>query len=215
MDSRWAKWGTVALAFTAFAYLGLATAPAVQAQMADQPSSWTVNAQGGVAIPTGDIADLPIDTPGVGVGLGLAYRLTPRFAIRADGGAEFYGGSFTDAPSIRFFRAGLGLDAEVTPPGRALDVTVNVGGGLTKWDTERAVPTPSSAFTESYPTFNGGLRVGYDLGSGINAYARAEYYMQLTDEEETAPLADLSTDLTGGFGTASSIPVTLGLSLTP
>lgn len=215
MDSRWASWGTVSFAFVALVCVGVVTATNARAQMADERSPWTVNAQGGLAIPTGDLADLPIESTGVGVGLGLAYRVSPRFAIRADAGAEFYGGSFAEAPSIRFFRYDAGLEAEVTPPGSPLDVVVNVGGGFTKWDTERGVPTPSATFTETYPTVNGGLRVGYDVVAGVNLFARGQWYMQFTDEQETAPLAELSTDLSGGFGTASSAPISLGLSWTP
>lgn len=37
-----------------------------------------------------------------------------------------------------------------------------------------------------------------------------QWYQQFTDEEETARLAEVSPELTEGFSSASSVPLTVG-----
>lgn len=210
MDS---KLGTVALSFATFILLALGAASPSQAQMMDSPQ-WTVDGRGGLTLPTGDVSDLAIESTGVALDIGVGYHLTPRFVVRADGGAEFFRGSFSNAPNIRFFHYNAGVEAELTrPDGGPLDVTVNVAGGFSKWDTERAVPVSGGTFSETYPTFNGGVQVGYDVAPNLNLFLSGQWYQQFTDEDETAPLAEISPDLDGGFSSASSLPISLGLRL--
>lgn len=200
------------LSLTALAFLAFGAAGPAQAQMMGDSPQWTVDARGGIAIPTGDVSDLPIDDTGPAVGLGVGYRLSSRFAITADGSAEFYTGEFDGAPSIRFLHYNGGLEADVTQAQSALDVTVNVGAGATTWDTDALTPPGGgdNEFSATYFTVNGGLQVGYAFASNATFFASGQWYQQFADEEETARLAKISPDLNEGFDSASSVPLTAG-----
>lgn len=205
---------TATLSLAAFAFLALGAAAPAPAQVMNDSPRWTVDASGGIGIPVGDVADLPIDDVGPAFNLGVGYFVSPRFAVTVDGGAEIYPGEFDVAPDVRFFHYNAGLEAQVTEPGAsALDVTVNVAAGGTTWDTDGLTPPGGGAneFSSNYFTVNGGVHVGYAFADNVVAFADGQWYQQFTDEEETAQLADVSPDLQEGFSSASSVPLTVGL----
>lgn len=202
------------VSLAAFAFLAVGAASPAQAQMAEDSPQWTVDARGGVAVPAGDLADLPLDDVAPALGLGVGYHLTPRIAIRADGAAEFYTGEQDFAPDVRFFHYNAGLEFDVIKPGQGpWDLTANVAGGGTTWDTDAGTGPGGGPgeFSETYFSVNGGLKVGYDVASYVNAYVGGQWYLQFTDEEETRVLAEVSPDLSEGFDSASSVPLYVGL----
>lgn len=205
---------TTALSLAGLAFLVLGGASPAAAQMAGESPQWTVDAQGGLAVPTGDVSDLPIEDTGPAFSLGVGYHLSPRFVVKGQGGAEVFTGDFDGAPDVRFLHYNAGLEVELTPPGESpLDVLANVGGGGTTWDTD-ALAGPGggpSEFTATYFTVNAGVKVGYAFASNASVFVGGEWYQQFTDEAETQRLVKVSPDLSEGFSSATSVPITLGL----
>lgn len=210
MDSRFR---TATLSLAAFTFLALGAAAPAQAQTMGDAPDWTVDARGGIAIPMGDVADLPIEDTGPALGLGVGYYLSPRLAVRGEGSAELYTGDFNTAPDVRFVHYNLGLEAQVTEPGQSpFAVIVNLGAGATAWDTDALGGSGGGPeeFRATYFTVNGGLKLGYNFASNATVFVAGDWYQQFTDEEETQRLARVSPDLDQGFDSASSVPLTLG-----
>lgn len=205
------------LALGAVALLALGTAAPGAAQgMEDSP--WVVDGRGGISVPAGDVADLNIDEVGYAAGLGAGYEVHPRVTVRADGLFERFSGDSPaggdQAPSLNLYHYNAGVEVELTPPrtGR-FDVTANVAGGATTWDTDEFTANGSQAeLSETYLTANGGLEAGYQVTRNLNVFLGGQWYLQFTDEAETRSLAQ-TAGLTEGFDTASTIPVYAGLEL--
>lgn len=217
--------GRTFAALGAAVLLALGTAAPGAAQGMDD-SKWSVDGRAGVTVPTGDLADLNVSDVGPAGGLGIGYEVHPRVTITADGAFELLpgdspaGGSDSSpagdalAPDLRLYHYNAGVEVELTPPetGR-FDVTANVAGGATTWDTDEFTANGTRAeLSETYLTANGGLEAGYRVSRSVNAFVGGQWYMQFTDEAETAPLAQ-TADLGEGFDTASTIPVYAGLEL--
>lgn len=196
-----------------------ALAPAdAQAQGAEHP--WSIDARGGIAVPAGDLSDA-VDV-GPSFGLGIAYRIHPRIALRVDGDLDVYSGADLETaggqvelPDLNLWHYNAGLAFEVTRPGASpWDVTANLGAGATTFDGDAPAGGGSTVddggLSETYFTANGGLRVGYDVHESVNVYAGGQWYLAFTDEEDTAGVAGPEAQ---GFDTASSIPLTLGVKI--
>ena len=154
----------------------------------------------GVGLPAGDLGDA--FDPGVAGDLGVGVRLNPRISLRLDGGAEFlsleedvssFAGTASDL-TLWHYGATVGLD--LVPPMRTpFRVTALLGGGGTTLefrDTDR---------TETYPSVNGGLRLGYQVDENVKLFADGRARLAITDEE------DLGTE------SAWSIPLTAGVEI--
>lgn len=208
------------LALGAMAFLTAGAAAPAQAQvlLEDSPN-WTVDGRGGIAVPVGDLSDLPIESVGPTFGVGVGYYVHPRVAVRVDGDVELYSGDDMagggTGPDVNLWHYNAGLELELTRPDAGpWDLTANLGGGATTWDTD---PFTTGAGTddlsETYFTANGGLKLGYDVSSSANVFVGGQWYLQFTDEDDTRALASLTPELNQGFDTASSFPLYAGLKL--
>lgn len=212
------RWTRTAASLGAALLFALGAAGTAQAQAVDAPK-WTIDGRGGVALPTGDLADLALEDVGPSFGLGVGYHVHPRVAVRADGELSMFAGDDVAAggtgPDVSLLHYTAGVDVELTRPGAGpWDLTANVGAGATTWDTDEfIVDGTADELSETYPTANGGLRLGYDVTRNVNVFAGGQWYLQFADESETAPLAE-TAGLTEGFDTASTMPIYAGLELT-
>jgi len=206
----------VSAALATIAVLGLVAVAPTHAQSTDDAPGWTFDGRGGISVPAGDLADLPIEV-GPSFGAGVGYYVTPRVAIRGDGSVELFSGDDLagggTGPDITLWHYNAGVEVELTQPGAGpWDVTANVAGGATTWDTDRFTSgTGTSDDLETYFTANGGLKAGYDVTPSVNVFVGGQWYLQFTDEEDTRALASLTPDLSEGFDTASTVPLYAGI----
>lgn len=182
---------------------------------AQQGGSVSFQAQGGVAVPVSDLAD--VTDPGATFGAGVAYWIGPRVAIRADGDVSLLTGKDSEGtgpegPDVNLFHYNGGLQLRLTDPELSrFHFLVNLGAGATTFDADEPEGGGQAAdFTETYFAANGGLGVGLDLTSAVSLFLDGQWYLVFTDEEETAVFGDFTED-GEGFDTGSVVPVTLGL----
>lgn len=185
-------------------------------------SPWSVEARGGITVPAGDLADLPIDDVGPSVGLGVRYHLDPQVALRVDGGYETFAGESRQggaaAPDVSLWHYDAGIEARLLEPGESpWNVAASAGAGATTWDTDAfTVPGGGSSggLSETYFTANGGLEASYSATDDVRLIFGGQWYLQFTDEQDTRPLSELSPELEGGFDSASTLPFYAGVELT-
>jgi len=194
------------------AVLFLGTAATGHAQ-----SKVSVEGHGGIAIPAGDLADLYDVGPSFGVN--LEFNLTPRIAIRVGGDADILSGVDADAngaepPDLNIYHYNAGIVFRLIRPGSSpWSFDVNASGGGSTFDSDPFTPVGSGGpqdFSETYFTFNGGLRIGYDVSPRAAVFIGSQVYVIFADEIDSAPLASLRTDATA-FDTAVTIPVNAGI----
>lgn len=220
MDLKLPKTTSIAAGLAA---LTLIAAPSVlTAQEAD---SFSAEARGGVAIPVSDMADVADFGPTVGVG--LSYRVHSRVDATIVGELDVLSGleASGDAgatPDAELWRALAGANVRVLGTGSPVDISAQVLGGLTSYNTEvfpEIVFGPGGAvgdFAETYPTVAGGLKAAYPVFSSMDVsgdlYVRGAWTMMFTDEQETAIFGEMRPGA-DGFDRGTTIPVTLGLEL--
>ncbi|MDT8436225.1 MAG: outer membrane beta-barrel protein [Gemmatimonadota bacterium] len=187
------------------------------ANPAQAQQKWTIEGRGGVGIPVGDLADLVDAGPSFGVG--ISYQLHPRIDLLLSGGAEILSGVDADAagpeaPDINLYHYNLGAVFHVLEPGMSRwSVDVNAGAGATTFDSDSFTTTAGTDdFSETYFTANGGLRIGYDVTPRVNVFVGGQVYLIFADEDDTAQLAALRTDV-DAFDTVASIPVEAGVAI--
>lgn len=205
--------------------VALALVAAPSALSAQEAESFSAEARGGVAVPVSDMAD--VADLGPTVGLGLSYRVHPRVDATIVGELDVLSGleASGDAgatPDVELWRAMAGASVRVLRAGSPVDVTAQVLGGLTSYNTEvfpEIVFGPDGAvgdFAETYPTVAGGLKAAYPVFSSMDVsgdlYVRGAWTMMFTDDEETAIFSEIRPGA-GGFEQGTTIPVTLGLEL--
>lgn len=223
METSW-SWKTTFVG-AVVAVLALAAAPA--AADAQGRSGLSADVRGGFALPAGDLADLTDIGPSMGTS--IRYRVHPRVDVRLDGeldllsGLEGEGGEAA-TPDVELWRALAGADVHVPGTGRALDLAAHLQAGLTSYNTgifpeivfEPGTGEPVGDFAETYLTLAGGIELGYSVlrsaPISVDLVARGSWTTMLSDEEETAIFGQLRS-AAGGFGRASTVPVTLGLRL--
>ncbi len=181
--------------------------------------NFSLEARGGVAVPASDLSDL-LDV-GPTFGLGFAYNLSSRIALRIDGDVDVLSGVEADgagpaAPDMNIFHYNAGLAASLVDPLRSSwNIDINLGGGASTFDSDSfQVGGTARDFSQTYFTANGGLRVGYDVSSNVNVFLGGQAYLMFTDEAETAVFAQLRSDIDpNGFDTAWTFPLTAGVAL--
>lgn len=174
----------------------------------------SVEARGGLAVPAGDLADVV----GVGgaFGGGVAFRVHPRVALRADFDALFMEGEEARGellPGINLFHTVAGVEVTLVPAAGAdgrFALTGNLGAGTTRLEIETFVAPGGETFRlrERYATANGGVRLTYALGRSVNVVLGGQGYLTFADEDDTAVLGPLSVE---PFSKVVSFPVTAGL----
>lgn len=193
---------TVAAALFVTSFLFAAIQPAVAQRRGMPPGATdgpTVTMDGGfgVGLPVGDLGDA--FDPGVAGDLGVGVRLNPRISLRLDGGAEFlsleeevpsFAGTTSDL-TLWHYGATVGLD--LVPPMRTpFRVTALLGGGGTTLEFRDADRT------ETYPSVNGGLRLGYQLDQNVRLFADGRARLAITDEDDIGTESVWSIPLTAG-----------------
>lgn len=174
----------------------------------------SVEARGGLAVPAGDLARVV----GVGgaFGGGVALRVHPRVALRADFDALFMEGEERAGellPGINLFHTVAGVEVTLVPAAGAdgrFTLTGNLGAGTTDLEIESFVAPGGQTFrlSERYLTASGGVRLGYTLGRVVSVVLASQGYLTFADDDETAVLEPLSVE---PFSKVVSFPVTVGL----
>jgi hypothetical protein len=176
---------------------------------------FSFDAQGGIAVPAGDLADFTEVGPAFGGG--IAYWFSPRLAVRADVDASLLKGKDAEGtgpegPDATLLHYNAGLQFNLTNPETTpWSFGVNVGAGASTLDVDD-VPMVLIDFSETYFALNGGLGIGDDVSDNFAICLDGQWYLSFTDEEDTAVFNDINSDVDpDGFGTASDIPLTLGI----
>lgn len=172
-----------------------------------QEREWTFDGQGGIAIPIGELSDLTNVGPAAGVG--AAFWFNPRVAVRVDGAVDILNGrtlSNGPSPDMRLWHYNAGVEFQLAEPRGPWDVTLNVGGGGTTFDSDdfivNGLPTDF--------TLNGGAQVGYDLSPSVNVFVDGRLHLIFVTEEDTQNFASLGTEV-DTFSEAWNLPMTAGL----
>ncbi len=116
--------------------------------------------------------------------------------------------------NVYHYNLGLGyalLNPETT--NWTLDANVGAGGSTIDLDefTVSGVPVD---FSETYFSLNGGLKLGYNISPSVEVFTRSQAYLIFTDEQDTALLSVLSSELDpAGFDRAWTFPVTAGFAI--
>ncbi|MFQ5530924.1 MAG: outer membrane beta-barrel protein [Gemmatimonadota bacterium] len=181
--------------------------------------SVSVEARGGIAIPTSDLSDIADEGPSFGVG--VSFPLNDRLAVRVDGDVDILSGKDasgpgSEGPDLNLYHYGAGLEyALVQPGGSRWGLDVNVGAGATTFDSDEfdVMGTPVD-FSETYFTANGGLTLGYQVSPSVNVFVGGQAFVMFADEADTAVFAAISPEVDpAGFDTAVTIPVTAGVEI--
>lgn len=182
----------------------------------------TIDGQGGLTVPTGDLATF--EDPGASFGVTAGYHLSPRIELRADLGAELFQEEINQmtgapVPDMELYSFRGSVDYEVTAPEESRwDVSVNAAAGLTNVSTDTIrTGTELSEFSSTYPSAGAGVTLGFDVSEEatphVEAFISGEGRFVFSDEEETARFAPFSEELSGGISTITTWPVEVGLSL--
>lgn len=175
---------------------------------------WSFDGRGGIAVPVGDLSDVADVGPTFGVGIG--YWFNDRVAVRVDGDLDLLSGKDSEGtgpagPDMNLWHYNAGVEVDLVRPTSPWDFTLNVAGGLSTLDVDEfdvgGTPTDLS---ETYFTGNGGVQVGYDVSPNVNVFARGQWYLVFSDEDDTLPLAQIIGE-TDGFDTLNSLPITVGV----
>lgn len=176
---------------------------------------FSIEGRGGVAFPMGDLAEL--ENAGGTFGGGLALRVHPRIALRADFDALFLEGERPSSgvvlPGINLFHTVAGVEVSLTRevgPDAPFTLTGNLGAGTTRFEIEAFVTPEGQTFVlrERYFTTNGGVRLAYALSRNISLVLGGQGYLTFVDEEDLAVLEPLDIER---FDTAWSFPITAGV----
>lgn len=200
----------------------LIAAPA--ALTAQDASTFSVDARGGVEVPVSDLADVADLGPTAGVS--ARYRVHPRVDVRIDGELGLLYGLEGDQPTpdVELWRALAGANVRILGAGSPVDISAHVLGGLTSYNTEvfpqvvfdPGTGDPVGDFAETYPTVAGGLEAAYPVFRSMDLsgdlFLRGSWTMMFTDEDDTDIFGEIR-DGVGGFDQGTTVPVTLGLKL--
>lgn len=173
--------------------------------------------QGGISIPAGRLGT--ITDPGPNVGVQIGYLVSPRVALNVDGnvdllnGARLSGGA--KAPDLRQWRYSLGVAADFLPADRWALIG-NLGAGIGRFSSDEFTAAGSAGqqkFAQSYFSTHAGLKLGYALSRNVTTYLGARTVLTAASETDTRMLADLDPEVFEPFGSAWSVPVSVGLNV--
>lgn len=186
---------------------------------ADAQQGVTVEARGGIAIPTSDLSDLADSGPSFGVG--VSFPLNNRLRLRVDGDVDLLSGNDAsgtnpEGPDINLYHYGAGLEYALVQPGASRwGIDINVGAGATTFDADDfdVMGTPVD-FSETYFTVNSGLTLGYQVSQGVSVFVGGQAFIMFADENDTAIFSAINSELDPtGFGNVVTIPVTAGFKI--
>jgi hypothetical protein len=156
--------------------LGLAST--AQAQGAERRVS--IEARGGLNVPTFDISDAVDAGPSVGVG--AAVKFAPKLWLMGDvdlgfhSGADLAGGG--QGPDVKVYHYIAKLGYELLPEGQSpWSLIVNAGAGALTFD-------PDGAGSNTYPAINVGAKISYRLTPRVRLLLSPQGDIALTDEND-------------------------------
>ncbi|MEQ9399396.1 MAG: outer membrane beta-barrel protein [Longimicrobiales bacterium] len=164
--------------------------------LSDDAPEFDVQVEAGAALPAQDLADY-VDA-GIHAGIGAAWWLGDHVAVRADGGVDALPGddqatTLTPLPDMRFYYLSGGVQFDVA--GRSSDspwsIQATAGAGSAMLDTEVFIETPNNRgedITETYPTVNAGVEVGYDVTEDVKVQVASGANLTFVDETELMPI---------------------------
>jgi Outer membrane protein beta-barrel domain len=167
----------------------------LQAQERDR--RFTLEARGGLNVPTFDIADAVDAGPSIGVGASL--QLSPRVWVLGDVDLGFHSGpslgAGIDGPDAKVYHYIGKLGYSLLPEGSSpWSVIVNAGGGAMTFDVD-------GGSSNTYPAINVGAKIAYQLSPRASLLLSPQGDIAFTDEAEV------------GTSTAWVWPFTVGLRL--
>jgi hypothetical protein len=167
----------------------------VQAQEHDR--RFTLEARGGLNVPTFDIADAVDAGPSVGVG--AALQVSPRVWLLGDVDLGFHSGASLgggiDGPDAKVYHYIAKLGYSLVPEGSSpWSVIINAGGGAMTFDVD-------GVSSNTYPAINVGAKIAYQLSPRASLLLSPQGDIAFTDEAEV------------GTSTAWVWPFTMGLRL--
>lgn len=147
---------------------------------AQEPSSrFTVEARGGMNVPTFGIADAA--DPGPSLGVGLGFRAAPRVWLMGDAdfgfhsGASLPGGGEGPDVNVYHYMAKVGYEV-LTPSDSKWSVVVNAGAGALTFDVD-------GAQAKTYPAINVGAKIGYRITPRLTFLLSPQGDIAFTDED--------------------------------
>ena len=177
----------------------------------------SVDARVGVSLPAGTLADLT-DIGGT-AGASLAWNFHPNWAIRADfdymrldDGADDLG--VTLSPPMNMMFLGGSFEVNFNAPRlqeHPFKFMLNVGAGVMKMKVDDTFDPghPANGFDHTYPTIQGGAKIGYQVEPWLNLFVNGTAYLVIIKSGDTSvfPIPDT-------FDHAWVFPVTAGVRLT-
>lgn len=163
------------IAFSTALLVG-ATAPSVAQEAAPR---FTLEARGGLNVPTFDVSDAVDAGPSFGVGVGA--QLAPRIWLLGDvdlgfhSGAEFSG---IEGPDVKVFHYMGKVGYALVPEGTSKwSVLVNAGGGAMTFDVDGGT-------SNTYPAINVGAKIAYRLSPRVSFLLSPQGDIAFADEDE-------------------------------
>jgi hypothetical protein len=140
---------------------------------ADAERSPGLEASGGVALPSGDLAAFA--EPGLSAGAALTVPLADGVSLRVEGELDLPERDASAAPLINVYAATAGIEyaARQEDPDRLpLRTALSLGAGVSVVEAaEMPAGAPAGAvFRESYLSLSAGARLGYPLTSSLSLY---------------------------------------------
>lgn len=209
------------LAGSLFLLAALAGPEAARAQEEIGPG-WSADARAGVALPAGELAG--VAEPGPTLGVGAAYWLGSRVALRGDVSLDLYNeaepfGPFEqEGPDLRAWHTTAGVIVRFTEEDDPrLTTDLGAGLGAVSFDGDRfLVPatdrTEPTSFEQTYLTPYASARVGYELSDRARLHAEFRATLILADEEDTRVFEAATGGRVQRFDTAGRLPFTVGVS---
>lgn len=180
-------------------------------------SRFSVESQGGVALPASRLADLT--DAGANVGLQFAYHVRPTVTLNLIGDVDFLNGqrlsNSARSPDMRLWHYGLGVEKRFKPAGmKKVSIAASLGAGATTFASDEFGATSSRRdFNQTYFSTNGGLRLGYAVNRSVTTFVGSKAYWMNTDRKDTAALAALDPASVKSFSSAWTIPVVAGVNV--
>ena len=165
-----------AVLISALMLLGIAST--ARAQWAEHRVS--IEARGGVNVPTFDITDA-VDA-GPSIGLGAAVQFAPRLWLMGDVDLGFHPGATLagggQAPDVKVYHYIAKLGYELLSERQSRwSVIVNAGAGALTFDTD-------GASSNTYPAINIGAKIGYRLNPRVQLLRSPQGDIAFTDKAE-------------------------------
>lgn len=214
--------GKLGLTLGAMVVLALLPMRADAQSSSYSPMFWSFEGSVGMALPMGDIADAAEAGPAFTAA--ASYFMSPRLALRAEGGLDMFGTAGAVDPNLQILHVLGGIEYHLVDPMGNTTVALDVLAGASTFDTDviRINDYPNSGdFTVglvngSYVAGNAGIKVGYNFArhadSGVplvTLFAHAKVRMIWANAEDTAVYMALNGQ--DGFDTVMEVPFSVGL----